>query len=113
MSDNPINSINRVETQSIKTVQAQVTQIQAQYQKESAQVKPVETPKKEDATQSNTNKGSSFQEGRQTNLQFRVDPQKNEVMVVVVDRETNKVIATIPPDAIKDIPPGELMQYSA
>jgi uncharacterized FlaG/YvyC family protein len=30
---------------------------------------------------------------------------------MIMDRETNKVITTIPPDKIKDVPPGDLLQY--
>ncbi len=51
--------------------------------------------------------------GASTVLKFQVDPETNKVTVMVVDRATKKVVSTIPPEAIKDIPIGDLFQYSA
>jgi uncharacterized FlaG/YvyC family protein len=31
---------------------------------------------------------------------------------MIVDKASDKVIRTIPPEAIKDLPTGELLQYS-
>jgi uncharacterized FlaG/YvyC family protein len=47
-----------------------------------------------------------------TRLQFRVDEKTNDVTIMIMDKETDKVIRTIPPEAIKDIPTGQLMEYS-
>lgn len=47
-----------------------------------------------------------------TKLQFRVDDKTNDVTIMIMDKETDKVIRTIPPEAIKDIPIGQLMEYS-
>lgn len=113
MSENPINTVNRVETQIVQSVQVQAAQVQTQYKKETPPAKPVDTPKQDEAPKQEVIKASSRASSRQTNLEFRVDPDKNEVMVIVVDKVTKKVVATIPPEAIKDIPPGELMEYSA
>lgn len=51
--------------------------------------------------------------GGSTVLRFQVDKETNKITVMVVDRATKKVVATIPPEAIKDIPVGDLFQYSA
>ncbi len=50
--------------------------------------------------------------GSGTRLQFRVDDKTNDVTIMIMDKETDKVIRTIPPEAIKDIPTGQLMEYS-
>jgi uncharacterized FlaG/YvyC family protein len=47
-----------------------------------------------------------------TRLQFRMDEKTNEVTIMIVDKASDKVIRTIPPEAIKDLPTGELLQYS-
>lgn len=47
-----------------------------------------------------------------TRLQFRMDDKTNEVTIMIVDKATDKVIRTIPPEAIKDLPTGELLYYS-
>jgi hypothetical protein len=50
--------------------------------------------------------------GNGTRLQFRVDEKSNDVTIMIMDKATDKVIRTIPPEAIKDIPVGQLMEYS-
>ncbi len=50
--------------------------------------------------------------GNNTRLQFRVDDKTNEITILIKDKESDKVIRTIPPEAIKDIPSGQLMEYS-
>ena len=50
--------------------------------------------------------------GQDTMLKFEVDAQANKVTVLVVDKATEKIVTTIPPEAIKDIPSGDLLQYS-
>ncbi len=55
---------------------------------------------------------SSGYAGNNTKLQFRVDDKTNDVTIMIMDKETDKVIRTIPPEAIKDIPTGQLMTYS-
>ena len=47
-----------------------------------------------------------------TKLQFRVDEKNKDVTIMIMDKATDKVIRTIPPEAIKDIPVGQLMEYS-
>jgi uncharacterized FlaG/YvyC family protein len=46
-----------------------------------------------------------------TSLKFQIDEETNEITVLIVDRSTNKVLHTIPAEAIKNLPSGNLMQY--
>jgi uncharacterized FlaG/YvyC family protein len=55
---------------------------------------------------------SSSAKSNETKLQFRVDEKTNDVTIMIMDKTTDKVIRTIPPEAIKDIPIGQLMEYS-
>jgi uncharacterized FlaG/YvyC family protein len=48
-----------------------------------------------------------------TTLRFQISDDTNEITVLIVDRESDKVLHTIPADAIKNIPAGKLMQYFA
>ena len=47
-----------------------------------------------------------------TRLQFQVDPKTNDVIILIRDQGTDKVVRTIPGDAINDLPPGQLLQRS-
>ena len=47
------------------------------------------------------------------NLKFQVDPETQEVTVLILDRATRKVIRTIPAEEIKKIRPGELFDFSS
>ncbi|MCE1252378.1 MAG: flagellar protein FlaG [Anaerolineae bacterium] len=113
MTDNPVSNVNRVELQPAQAVQAQVSQMTAQAAKETIPVKAVEETGKEATTSDSTEKQSSSLPitGRQTNLKFDVDMNTHQVTIMIMDRATNKVISTIPPDKIKDVPPGDLLQY--
>ncbi len=48
----------------------------------------------------------------QTRLQFQVDAKTNDVIILIRDKESDKIVRTIPSEAIKDIPPGQLLQKS-
>jgi len=47
-----------------------------------------------------------------TALRFQVDDKTNEVTIMIVDKASDKVMRTIPPEAIKKIPPGELFEFT-
>lgn len=47
-----------------------------------------------------------------TRLQFQVDAKTNDVIILIKDKDTDKVVRTIPGDAIKDLPPGQILQKS-
>jgi uncharacterized FlaG/YvyC family protein len=48
----------------------------------------------------------------QTRLQFQVDSKTNDVIILIKDKDTDKIVRTIPSEAIKDIPPGQILQRS-
>lgn len=48
----------------------------------------------------------------QTRLQFQVDAKTNDVIILIRDKESDKIVRTIPSEAIKDIPPGQILQRS-
>lgn len=129
MSDNPIPNVNRVEPQTLKTIQAQTPQVISQIQSEVEAIAPErvnQTVKDDPAKMANQDakqqtagepKKETTQkvplQDRQTALRFRVDAKTNEVTMLIVDKSSDKVISTIPPEAIKDLPSGEIFQYSA
>ncbi len=43
-------------------------------------------------------------------LHFRIDPKTNDVTVVLVDKGTERVIRTIPPDKLRELARGELVE---
>ena len=49
----------------------------------------------------------------ETRMAFNVDPNSHEVFIMVQDKATNKVLRTIPAEAIKNLPPCDLFRYSA
>lgn len=112
MSDNPVSNVKRVETQNLQvTQQAQVSQAM----KESSPVQATDQEKKE--VQALTNQEQKAPQvisaNRETNLKFQVDSETHQVTVMIMDKESNKVISTIPPDKIKDVPPGDLLHFVA
>jgi uncharacterized FlaG/YvyC family protein len=137
MSDNSVSSINSINLQNGQVSQAAQNQPagqaalaqpnQASGQPTPVVKDPVSTPKSVDAAQKEaaTVEAKAKTESkpisqaqiplvsRETNLKFQVDEKTHEVTIMIMDRATNKVITTIPPDKIKDVPPGDLLQYLA
>jgi uncharacterized FlaG/YvyC family protein len=48
----------------------------------------------------------------QTRLQFQVDAKTNDVIILIKDKASDKTVRTIPAEAIKDLPPGQILQRS-
>ena len=128
MSDNPISNVNRVDLQpvQIQNAQSQIRQATpAPAPKEAGPAskeldsapKAVEGSKKETAAQPEAVDQAAQKKvqvpliSRDTNLKFQVDDKTHQVTIMIMDRATNKVITTIPPDKLKDVPPGDLLQY--
>jgi uncharacterized FlaG/YvyC family protein len=120
MAENTVASVNRVDLQAasvVKTaVQAQTPIKQQLQQLQAASTKAEES--KNIAVEGESKEESStivregqLSIGKDTSLKFSVDPEKHEVTIMILDRATNKVIATIPQDAIKDMPPGEVLNF--
>jgi uncharacterized FlaG/YvyC family protein len=45
-------------------------------------------------------------------LKFRVDPDSNDVTVLIMDKATDKVIRTIPPEELKNLREGGLIELT-
>jgi len=43
-------------------------------------------------------------------LQFKIDPATNDITVIVMDRESEQVIRTIPPEELSDLVEGDLFE---
>ena len=130
MSDNPVSNVSRIDPASIQVSQVQASQVQdtqaqanqiqgsqaqgSQTTKDATATKAQDGVKKETSTeQTKKVAGTENTLGRKTNLKFHVDPKTHEVTVWIMDRATNKVVSTIPPNKIKDVPPGDLLEYTA
>ena len=124
MSDNPVSNVNRVDFTPAQITQASSQPAAAQAvpkEAPSAAPKTVEAPRavessrkeavKEAAAQQQVQKAQVPLISRETNLKFQVDDKTHQVTIMIMDRATNKVITTIPPDKLKDVPPGDLLQY--
>lgn len=46
-------------------------------------------------------------------LKFKVDPKTNEVTVMMVDNASKRVVRTIPPDELRQMREGDLVQLMA
>ena len=133
MSDNYLGSIGGVKpeisattvqaaqaAQSVQQVQAvQQNQIQQGAQSQQINAKTQNAEKTNQPSNINEKPAKETKETQSkksnlynTSLRFKVDNETNEVTLLIVDKASEKVIRTIPPEAIKDIPPGELFQYS-
>jgi uncharacterized FlaG/YvyC family protein len=117
MSDNPVSNVKRVEATNIQATQVQVqtqTTTSQAVNKDVNKIKTTDDVNRDVQTnqeQKSTQKQGVFQ-GRETNLKFEVDTKTHQVTVMIMDKDTNKVISTIPPDKIKDIPPGDLAHFA-
>lgn len=63
---------------------------------------PVEVKTEE----SNSQPAAAFSSIR---VQFQVDEKTDDVVILIRDSQSDKILRTIPADAIKDLPPGQLM----
>jgi uncharacterized FlaG/YvyC family protein len=66
--------------------------------------KPVESPKLPVKTNQVANAYAP------TRLQFQVDSKTNDVIILIMDKNSDQVIRTIPAEAIKDLPTGQILQ---
>ncbi|MHC1782821.1 MAG: flagellar protein FlaG [Anaerolineaceae bacterium] len=48
-----------------------------------------------------------------TSVQFQVNEATKDVVIFIRDKESDQVLRTIPADAIKDLPPGQLLNISS
>lgn len=117
MTESSISQVGRLDPEiTSKMIQEVAVQLERQ-------TKPVENPafaqelvkftKTEPKPGPEKGKSNEPSALNKTALRFRVDMETHKVTIMIVDKATDKVIATVPPEAIKDIPSGQLLEYSA
>lgn len=90
-----------------------VTGVPASYTKPPVRTGSAKTEVKETPSPVETvSRDGNISINKNTTLQFNVDSVNHSVTILVMDKESGKVIATIPQDAIRDLPPGKLLNYS-
>jgi len=50
---------------------------------------------------------------RDLRLQFRIDPQTNDIVVLMIDRATRRVVRAIPPQELSKFDKGQLLELIA
>lgn len=50
---------------------------------------------------------------RDLRLQFRVDPETNDIVVLMIDRATRRVVRAIPPQELAKFDKGQLLELMA
>jgi uncharacterized FlaG/YvyC family protein len=78
-----------------------------------SETKPAEKKKQEpvEARQPETESGGQTTAAKIAafRVQFQVDPKTSDVVILITDQASNKVVRTIPAEAIKDLPPGQVL----
>jgi uncharacterized FlaG/YvyC family protein len=92
------------------TQAAQALQGKAEQQAVEAAAMAVKAEENQRATASAADSPKSMS---QFSLKFQVDQKTNEVTVLILDRSTHKVVRTIPPEEMKNMDPGKLLQLFA
>jgi uncharacterized FlaG/YvyC family protein len=123
MSEQEINAIGRIDVDGssrLAKMAAQANEMKklqsSAKRAESAEAKLVQPVQQDDSQQLVEQVSEVVNEQltpMNTSLRFQINDDTNEITVLIVDRDTEKVLHTIPADAIKNIPAGKLMQYFA
>ncbi|MBI9047911.1 MAG: flagellar protein FlaG [Anaerolineaceae bacterium] len=117
MSENQVNSISRVDMDGPSRLAMITAQSVEVSQKQFAQSKSASIATKSENQEHIMEKVSQAVNQRlspmNTTLKFQIDDETNDITVLIVDRATDKILHTIPAEAIKNIPAGQLMQYFA
>jgi hypothetical protein len=99
MNQNEVAKVGAVGSEPVKGFQASPVAVKVQMPKQNKA--PVEVP----AAVINP-------PGGEIRLSFRVDGSNNDVTITVTDKDSGRVIRTIPFDAMKDLSIGELFHFS-
>lgn len=99
MNEQEVTKIGAVGSESVKPFHFESSSLKAQAARKNQPA--VETP----APAATPNIG-------ETRLSFRVEGSSHEVTITVTDKDSGRVIRTIPFDAMKDLSTGELFQVS-
>jgi uncharacterized FlaG/YvyC family protein len=118
MSDNFLPSMSRIEldlSASAQVSQPQSTQGPQAGANNTRGTEEAAAPRSESGQRANDPK-VDVKEGKQPNpfndisLQFKVDPKTEKVTILILDRASDKVVRSIPPEDIDKMSPGEIMQ---
>jgi len=114
MSDHQMQGITRIEhnpTGNALIQAAQASQIEPGPKSQEAGA--VTKPKAKEKSSAPENKPQPAQSSvADVRLKFSVDPETNDVTVMMVDKTSNKIIRTIPPEELKNLREGGLVELS-
>lgn len=71
--------------------------------------KAVKTGKKASA-KTNTKPAKPVKSLGDISLKFKIDANTNDVTVLILDRSNRRVVRTIPPEEMKELNPGDLLE---
>jgi len=67
-------------------------------------------PKLEPAVQQKAAQPLQGRKPGNVHLQFKIDPDTNDITVIVMDKESEQVIRTIPPEELSELVEGDLLE---
>lgn len=112
MSEQQINAVGRVD-RDVSSRLVQMAQAQEIAQRQ-VPARKSEATKQEDQILDQVSEALNQKlSPMNTGLKFQIDDETDEIIVLIVDRATDKVLHTIPAEAIRNLPAGKLMQYFA
>ncbi len=111
MPDNLLPNVNRVELDRVSSMTPSGMPYSAQAAvgqtlMPGAVMMPAENAFREKADVKQEKKFS----GPLTDLKFKIDEKTKDVTILILDRETRKVVRSIPPEEISKLEPGELLE---
>lgn len=121
MAENSISQVGRLDPD-IASKMVQEVAVHLEYRSKQVDVpafsqeiaKQMKTEQKiEQKAEPDTTRAEGSSSSTKTALRFQVDMKTHDVTIMIVDKATDKVIATVPAEAIKNIPSGQLLHYSA
>ncbi len=115
MSDNPLTNVGRVELdlanravkpENVQATGPALTKLQPSGEGDSSQVgagQKVKDSKSEKVTSALSD----------VSLKFQIDAKTNDVTIYILDKASRQVVRTIPPEDMKKMGPGELLELFA
>jgi uncharacterized FlaG/YvyC family protein len=110
MAENSISGIQKVGVDPAVNVQPVHTPEPASGTQKAAVVKSEPAQQSDQKSQSEQKPQSGPGNYSDVRLKFSVDEKTNQVTCMVIDRTSHKVIRTIPPDELKNLREGDLVQ---
>lgn len=113
MSDKQVNAVSRVDMDGSSRLVQVAAQAQEASQKQTSSRRAEAAKQEDQILEQMSQKLSQTLTPVNTSLKFQIDEETNEITVLIVDRATDKVLHTIPAEAIKNLPAGNLLSYFA